>query len=268
VSTARVEDIELHYEEHGAGMPLLLIPGIPAVADDWRALSAPLSTSRRAIAFDNRGSGRSTVTEGPYSTEQLAADAAGLLDQLGVRRADVFGIALGGMVAQELALGWPERVDRLILGCTHAGLANAAPQPRETVRAFSLETDDWGERMRALAPLSFSAGYGADSLEAFIETKSRDVQDPAGYRAQINAALGHDTYDRLGEIGSPTLILTGDEDRVIPPLSSNVLHEAIPGSRLVEIEGAGHLFFIENPERTLELIEDFLAQPRQFLNGA
>jgi pimeloyl-ACP methyl ester carboxylesterase len=268
VSTARVEDIELHYEERGAGMPLLLIGGIPAVADDWRALSVPLSAKRRVIAFDNRGSGRSTATAGPYSTEQLAADAAGLLDRLGVRRADVFGVSLGGMVAQELALGWPERVDRLILGCTHAGLANAAPQPRETARAFSLETDDWAERMRALGPLAFTAGYDQGLLDAFIEKKSRDLQDPIGYQGQIDAALGHDTYDRLGEIASPTLVVTGDEDRVISPLSSNVLHEAIPSSRLVEIDGAGHLFFIEKPEQTIELIEDFLAQPRQFLNGA
>jgi pimeloyl-ACP methyl ester carboxylesterase len=258
VSTAQIEDIELHYEEHGAGMPLLLIGGIPAVADDWRPLAKPLSARRRVIAYDNRGGGHSTVTEGPYSTKQLAADAAALLDELGIRRADVFGISLGGMVAQELALGWPERVDRLILGGTHAGVANAAPQSRETGEAFSMETEDWGERVRALAPLAFSEGYDAELLEAFIEKKSRDVQDPGGYRAQIEAALGHDTYDRLHEIASPTLIVTGDEDRVIPPLSSNVMHEAIPGSRLVEIEGAGHLFFIEKPEESLELINGFL----------
>jgi pimeloyl-ACP methyl ester carboxylesterase len=162
------------------------------------------------------------------------------------------------MIAQELTLGWPERVDRLILGCTHAGIANAAPQPRETAQAFSMETGDWSERMRALAPLAFAEGYDAEQLEAFIEKKSLDAQDPAGYRGQIAAVLGHDTYDRLGEIASPTLILTGDQDRVIPPLSSAVLHEAIPGSRLAEIEGAGHLFFIEKPEESLELIEGFL----------
>jgi pimeloyl-ACP methyl ester carboxylesterase len=258
VSTVELDDIELSYEEHGAGMPLLLIAGIPAVADDWRSLAAPLSAGRRVIAFDNRGSGRSTVTEGPYSTEQMAADAADLLDRLGIRRADVFGVSLGGMIAQELALRWPERVDRLILGCTHAGIANAAPQPRETARVFSMKTDDWGERMRALAPLAFAEGYDAELLEAFIEKKSRDVQDPVGYQGQIDAVLSHDTYDRLGEIASPTLILTGDEDRIIPPLSSNVLHEAIPGSRLYEIEGAGHLFFVEKPEQTLEVIEGFL----------
>jgi pimeloyl-ACP methyl ester carboxylesterase len=258
VSTVQIEEIELHYEEHGAGMPLLLIGGIPAVADDWRTLAKPLSARRRVIAYDNRGGGQSTVTEGPYSTQQLAADAVALLDELAIRRADVFGMSLGGMIAQELALGWPERVDRLILGGTHAGIANAAPQSRETGEAFSMETEDWGERMRALGPLAFSDGIDPERLEAFIEKKSGDVQAPEGYRGQIAAVVGHDTYDRLDQIGSPTLVVTGDEDRVIPPLSSAVLHEAIPGSRLVEIEGAGHLFFIEKPEESLELINGFL----------
>lgn len=265
MSTADLGEIQLHYEEHGAGMPLLLTPGIPAIADDWGPLTRRLSAGRRVIAFDNRGSGTSTTTGGPYSTRQLAADAVGLLDHLGIRRADVFGISLGGMIAQELALGWPERVDRLILGCTHAGLAYSAPQPRETARAFSIETDDWAERMRALAPLAFSEQVEPATLAAFIEKKSKDVQDPEGYRAQIAAVLGHDAYERLAEIASPTLIVTGDDDRIIPALSSNVLHEAIPGSRLQEIEGAGHLFFIERPEETVRLVEDFLAQAEDFL---
>ncbi len=239
-------------------MPLLLIAGIPAVADDWRPLAKPLSARRRVIAYDNRGGGRSTVTEGPYSVEQLAGDAAALLDELGIRRADVFGMSLGGMIAQELAIGWPERVDRLILGCTHAGPKNSAPQPRETARAFAMETDDWGERIEALAPLAFAEGFDGDRLEEFIAKKSRDGQDPVGYRGQIDAALGHDTYERLGEITAPTLIVTGDEDRIVPPLSSAVLHEAISGSRLAEIEGAGHLFFIEKPGESLEVVEGFL----------
>jgi 3-oxoadipate enol-lactonase len=114
---------------------VLLIAGIPAVASDWAPLAERLAGGRRVIAYDNRGSGRSTVTPAPYSTRQLAADAAGLLDALSVARADVFGMSLGGMIAQELALGWPERVRRLILGCTHAGVEHAAPRPRETARA-------------------------------------------------------------------------------------------------------------------------------------
>ncbi len=249
----------LNVREHGeGGTPLLLIAGIPAVADDWDAIAVPLGRDRRVIAYDNRGGGASTVTPGPYTTAGLAADAVALLDALAIERADVFGMSMGGMVAQEVALLAPERVRRLVLGCTHAGLRHAARQPRETGRAFALETDDWAERIRALAPHAFASGVDADTLDAFIAKKSRDVQDPAGYRAQIAAVLGHDALDRLPRIGAPTLVITGDDDRVIPGESSEPLAGAIPGARLETIAGAGHLFFIEQPEDTLRVLREFL----------
>jgi pimeloyl-ACP methyl ester carboxylesterase len=107
VPTAALDGFELHYEERGSGRPLLLVAGIPAVASDWAPLAERLSGAGRVMAFDNRGSGSSTVTPGPYSSASLAADAVALLDHLGIKRADVFGMSLGGMIAQELALGWP-----------------------------------------------------------------------------------------------------------------------------------------------------------------
>ena len=257
---AELDDgLALGYIDRGEGQALLLIAGIPAVADDWDSLALPLSASRRVIAYDNRGSGRSSVTPGPYSTAQLAADAVALLDHLQIERADVFGMSMGGMIAQELALARPERVRRLVLGCTHAGVAHAAPQPRDTARAFAMQTDDWGERMRALAPFAFASGVDRDLLGRFIAKKSADAQDPAGYAAQIQAVLAHDTAARLGEISAPTLVLTGDDDRVIPGESSELLRERIPGARLEVIAGAGHLFFIERPAETLRLLEEFLA---------
>jgi 3-oxoadipate enol-lactonase len=258
VASARVGDVALHYVERGSGPPLLLVPGIPAIASDWAPLAERLSGARRVIAYDNRGSGESGVTPAPYTTAQLAADAVGLLDALEIDRADVFGMSLGGMIAQELALGWPQRVHRLVLGCTHCGLDHAARPDRDAGRAFAMETDDWGERMRALAPFAFADGVGTELLGPFIEKKVRDVQDPEGYRGQIAAALAHDTYDRLPQIECPTLIVTGDGDRVIPAASSDVLHERIPGSRLEVVAGAGHLFFLERPDESLRLLDEFL----------
>jgi pimeloyl-ACP methyl ester carboxylesterase len=258
VPVAAVGDLDLYYEERGAGRPLLLIAGIPGVASDWAALAERLSGSRRVIAYDNRGSGSSSTTPAPYTTAGLAADAAGLLDALGIERADVLGMSLGGMIAQELAIGWPERVGRLVLGCTHCGLAHAARPERDAGHAFAMETDDWGERMRALAPFAFAADAPPELLDPFIEKKVADVQDPEGYRGQIAAALAHDSYDRLPQIRCPTLILTGDDDRVIPGASSEVLRERIPGSRLEVIAGSGHLFFLEQPDESVRLLEDFL----------
>ena len=256
--SARLADIALHYTERGSGRPLLLVPGIPAIASDWAPLAERLAGSRRVIAYDNRGSGTSTVSPAPYTTAQLAADAAGLLDALEIERADVFGMSLGGMIAQELALGWPERVHRLVLGCTHCGVEHAARPDREAGRAFAMETDDWAERMRALAPFAFAAGAREELLGPFIEKKAADVQDPEGYRGQIAAALGHDAYDRLPQIEAPTLIVTGDDDRVIPGAGSEVLHERIAGSRLAVVAGAGHLFFLERPDESVRLLEEFL----------
>jgi pimeloyl-ACP methyl ester carboxylesterase len=258
VPTAELGDLDLHYEERGSGPAMLLVAGIPAVASDWAPLAERLSVSRRAIAFDNRGSGRSTVTPGPYSTALLAADAVALLDHLGIERADVFGMSLGGMIAQEMALRWPDRVDRLVLGCTHCGVRHSAPMPRDTARAFAMETGDWGERMRALAPFAFARKVDPVLLERFIEKKTRDVQDPEGYRAQIAAVLGHDTHDRLPQIAHPTVILTGDDDQVIPAAGSEVLHERIADSLLYVIRGAGHLFFLERPRETLRALETYV----------
>jgi 3-oxoadipate enol-lactonase len=258
VPAAALDALDLYYEERGSGRPLLLVAGIPAIASDWAPLAERLSGSRRVIAFDNRGSGRSTVTPGPYSTALLAADAVALLDHLGIERADVFGMSLGGMIAQEIALTRPDRVDRLVLGCTHCGVRHAAPMPRETGRAFAMETDDWALRMRSLANFAFARGVDRALLERFVEKKANDVQDPEGYRAQIAAVLSHDTWDRLPRIERRTLILTGDDDRVIPAASSDVLHERIPDSLLYVVTGAGHLFFVERPDETVRALETFV----------
>jgi len=256
---ADLDELSLHYEDQGSGRPLLLIAGIPAVASDWEPLAGRLAQAgHRVISYDNRGSGQSTVTPGPYSTGQMAADAVALLNHLEIDSADVFGMSMGGMIAQELALAAPARVRRLVLGCTHAGVAHAARPCREAGEAFALQTDDWPERMRALAPFAFARAVEPAMLAAFIAKKSADVQDPVGYRAQIDAVLAHDTAARLGAIHAPTLVLTGDDDRVIPGVSSEILCQRIPAAELAELAGSGHLFFIERPDATLALLLGFL----------
>ena len=255
---AKVRDLELYYEEQGEGPPILLVAGIPAIASDWGPLVERLAPRRRVIAYDNRGSGRSTVTPGPYTTAQLAEDAVTLLDHLGIERSDVFGMSLGGMIAQEMALRHPERVRRLVLGCTHAGFAHAMQPSDEVLRAFAIETDDWATRIRTLAPFAFASGADRRLLERFIAKKARDVQDPAGYAAQIQAVLDHDAVRRLAEVKSPTLVLTGDDDRIIPGANSEGLADGIPNAQLKVIAGAGHLFFIERPDETVRILEAFL----------
>jgi 3-oxoadipate enol-lactonase len=249
---AQLADVQLYYEDRGEGPPVLLIAGIPAVVSDWEPVAAELAQAgHRVIAYDNRGGGQSTVTPGPYTTRQLADDAVGLLDYLDIERADVFGMSLGGMIAQELAINAPERVKHLVLGCTHAGVAHAAPMPRETGRAFAMQTDDWSQRMAALAPKAFHADADPDLVEAFVAKKSLDVQDEVGYDAQVQAALTHDAADRLHEIAAPTLVMTGDGDQVIPGSSSDLLAQRIPDARLHTVANTGHLYFIERPQESL-----------------
>jgi pimeloyl-ACP methyl ester carboxylesterase len=130
--------------------------------------------------------------------------------------------------------------------------------PRATGRAFALQTDDWGERIRALAPHAFASGVDPALLAAFIEKKTGEPQPTAGYEGQIAAVLAHDSFDRLPAIPAPTLVLTGADDRVIPAASSDVLAERIPGARLEVIPGAGHLFFVEKPAETDRVLDAFL----------
>jgi 3-oxoadipate enol-lactonase len=257
---AALNGVLLHYEETGDGPPLLLIAGIPAIASDWLALAEALAGTHRVIAFDNRGSGESDAPPGPYTTAELADDAAALLDALGAVPADVFGMSMGGMIAQELALRHPGSVRRLVLGCTHASTRTAVRPPKEASRAFAAEVG-WTERMRLLSPFAFTEEVDAGLLERFIEKKSGDVQSEEGYRAQIAAVLAHDASERLAGIGHETLVVTGDYDRVIPAANSDLLASEIPNARLVVIPGAGHLFFVERPGETLAELRAFLDGP-------
>jgi pimeloyl-ACP methyl ester carboxylesterase len=255
---ARSDDVGIYYGEHGDGPALLLVPGIPAISSDWFPFAHRLKERFHVVVYDNRGSGRSDAPAGPYSTPQLAGDAVALLDTLGIERAHVFGVSLGGMIAQELAIRFPERADRLVLGSTHAGYKDAVRPRREVTHAFAFETDDWAERMRALAPFAFAPGVDPQLLARFIDKKSGDVEPDHGYRGQIAAVLTHDAVDRLASIEQPTLVIAGSQDQIIPPENSEVLCERIPRARLEVVDGAGHLFFIERPERTLEVLDAFL----------
>jgi pimeloyl-ACP methyl ester carboxylesterase len=165
------------------------------------------------------------------------------------------------MIAQQFALDFPHVTSRLVLACTHAGLRHSLPPSRDVAKAFQLPTEDWGERIRALAVYAFAPGFAereSDTYAAFVRKKSQDRQPLYAYRRQLEASLTHDTYDRLPEIACPTLVITGLEDLVIPAENSRVLADRIPNARLIAVRNAGHLFFIEKPAETVATIRDFL----------
>ncbi len=262
---ARVGDIDLYFEVHGAGPPLLLLEGLGYSLWMWDELLPELARRFQVIAFDNRGVGRSDKPPGPYSTAGMADDAAGLLARLGVARAHVLGISMGGMIAQEMVIRHPALVDRLILGATSFGGPESVPAPPET-RAL-LMADPSGvspeEAVRRNMEVAFAPGWTTrhpDAFDRWVRRRLEWLPPREAWLAQFHAILGHDTSNRLGTIDRPTLVCSGDQDRVVPVENSRRLAARIPGVRLVLFQGAGHLFFIEQAEQFTQVLVDFLEE--------
>lgn len=261
---ARRSDLELYYESTGAGAPVLLVMGLGMNATGWWRTVPVLAERLRVLAFDNRGMGRSGATPGPYSTAQLADDAVAVLEAAGEPSAHVYGISLGGMIAQELALRHPDRVRSLVLGATTPGGALGVPADAATLAFF--------ERRAAMPPeeavwASVPYNYGPGGRERHAGRIGEDIVERLrfpfaadAYRAQLAAAMGHDVADRLGAIGAPTLVVHGDADRMVPTANGRRLAEEIPGARLIELPGAGHLYFTDAPQADRDVLA-FLTEP-------
>ncbi|MBN2463160.1 MAG: alpha/beta fold hydrolase [Dehalococcoidia bacterium] len=260
--TVKVGDINIYYETHGDGEPLLMIQGYGQYAGHWTTLIPPFSKEYRVIVFDNRGTGRSDKPEAAYAMKMMAADARGLLDAIGIEAAHVFGVSMGGMIAQEFALNYPDRVISLVLGCTQCGGAKAVPPTPEAL-AFLFSTEmaklSVAERARQTAPWLWSKEFinkYPEAVEAYVEITSKYPTPPHGFACQAQAITGHNTYDRLPEIKAPTLVIVGSGDRIIQPENSKILASVIPGAELVIVPNAGH-GFTESLEATKAIL-DFL----------
>jgi 3-oxoadipate enol-lactonase len=260
VETALNGDVRIAYEVHGEGQPLLLMHGLGYGRWGWEPLAAPLAERFRVVLYDNRGIGASDKPPGPYTAVDLAADAVAVLDAAGLRTAHVVGTSLGGMAAQELALGWPDRVDRLVLACTTPGGSSAYPLPEPTQRLFA---EAWAlepeARLRRFVENALAPGAPEELVARITALRLAHPPDPDGWQAQAAAGASHDAFDRLEAVAAPTLVVHGTEDAVVDPRNSELLAERIPKARLEWIDGAGHLLFWEHPERFLALVEEFLA---------
>ena len=260
--TARIGDIDVSYASRGEGPALLFIMGLTGSSGHWRDLPDRLA-GFRVVTYDNRGAGKTSAPPGPYSTAQLAGDALGLLDHLGIEQAAVFGVSMGGMIAQELALRAPERVTKLVLGCTSPGGPHALPPEPEVVAAFGgVGQGNAEETVRRLLALNFSARFleeQPDVFEELVEYGLRTRMKTAGYQGQVAAVVGHHAAPRLGALRVPTLILTGDADRLIPAGNAELLAAAIVGARRKTFPGVGHMFWIEAALQTEAAIRGFLA---------
>ena len=238
------------YESRGRGDALLLIAGLGRDRRMWDAQVPALSERLRVVTFDNRGVGESARPAGPYSAAQMAADALGLLDVLEIERAHVAGASLGGLIAQEIALSCPERVERLALLCTHAGRPLAVPMAQDVLAAIVPDPNaDPLERLVGAMRLAYGDSFwreNAAALAAAAASRLSSLPGPESWWAQAAAGAGFSWSGR--RLLLPTLVLTGDEDRIVPAMNSAALRRLIPGSELAVFAGGGHYFFLEQAE--------------------
>ncbi|KJS31483.1 MAG: hypothetical protein VR64_11900 [Desulfatitalea sp. BRH_c12] len=252
----------VYYESHGAGEPLIMIRGLGSNADHWYAQVPDLSGHYRVITFDNRGIGRSSDSGEPFSIQDLAQDTVDLMDALAIERAHVLGVSLGGMIAQEIAIAYPQRVMGLILVATHCGgehMVNAAEEVTEKIRRMVFE-GSVAARAEA-AEAFFAPRTMLERPQVVEEYAAVSTKYPPGtdiLKRQWHAVSNHDTYDRLHRIAAATLVLTGAEDVLIPPANATRLSERIPRANLRVIAGGGHQILIEQPVACNEAILAFL----------
>ncbi len=245
--------MKLAWERHGSGEPLLLIQGLGYARWGWEPVVPGLAESFEVLLFDNRGIGESDAPPGPYTAAELAQDAAQVLEEAGVERAHVLGTSLGGMVAQELALAAPERVDRLVLACTTPGGPESFPMPEQTVKLLTS-----GATLRQFVENALAPEPNQEIVERILRHREATAQPFDAWSAQAAAGAAFDALDRVAGIAAPTLILHGTEDAVVDSRNTALLALRIPDARVELFPGGGHLFFWEQPDRFVEVVTEFL----------
>jgi pimeloyl-ACP methyl ester carboxylesterase len=268
--TAKVGDINIYYEVHGKGEALVLIMGLGGSSVWWFRQVPVFSQQYRVVAFDNRGTGQSDKPDMPYTMEMMAADVAGLLENIGIKTAHVFGVSMGGMIAQHFAIRYPERVSSLILGCTTCGGPHSLMPDAEAMSALSdiehMQRQTPEERVREMLPFILSQEFinkNERLIEQFIAKVTEYVTPLHGYMRQVEAIMGHDTYERLPEIKVPTLVIAGDADRLVPVENSRLLASRIPRAELVILKKMGHGFWVEAETEANKVVLDFLRRHRR-----
>lgn len=259
---AKINNLDIHYEElRGEGEPLLLIAGLGGDYSSWLPVADELAKDFRLILFDNRGAGRSSVPEAPYTIREMAADAANLLDILKIESAHLIGHSMGGYIAQEFAINYPERVKKLVLEATapiSSTRNNLLFENFSRFRREGMELEDWLRvwmfwlfRPRSLAEKIFVVTYLRESLAYPY------FQTPEGFQGQVEAIDSFDTRDRLAEIKAKTLVVTGKEDILIKEKESGLLLQGIDGSVPLRLETA-HCIHLEEPKAFSEEVSGFL----------
>jgi pimeloyl-ACP methyl ester carboxylesterase len=252
---ANVNGININYRIEGEGEPLLLICGLGADMSMWKYQLSAFKKQHKLIMFDNRGAGGSDKPVGPYSMKQLADDAIALLDNLGVGKAAVLGYSLGGMIAQEVAINYPERVSKLILCSTMPCHDQESGLTAEATKLSGLSPFRY---LRAILALAFKSRFWRTE-QLIMRTLKSSKAARQGRVAQSAAIATFNSLDRLHLVKAPTLVVVGTDDRLIRPSSSEVLARRIPNAKLAKVEGGSHDMCIERSRAFNAEVLNFLA---------
>ena len=258
------QGVRIYWEETGAGSPLLLIMGLGYTHEMWYRTTPLVAKHFRTILFDNRGVGQSDLPPGPYPIATMAADAAAVLDAAGVQSADIYGISMGGMIAQEFAIQYPSRVRKLILGCTACGgpkVVRAEPEVNQVLMMRGNMTVEEG--IQAGVPFIYDPGTPRARIDEDLAIRRRTYPQPDAYLAQLQGVLMWESYSRLNQIKAPTLVIHGETDRLVPPGNGKLIADSIPGARLVMIPHASHIYMTDQPEASHRAVMDFLLDRKE-----
>lgn len=255
---AENDSVKIFWDAEGSGAPILLLAGLGRASNAWYRTRPVLNQGYRTIAMDNRGAGQSDAPPGPYSIEQMAADASAVLKAASVNTAHVMGLSMGGMIAQEFALKYPSKVRSLILGCTKPGGPESVPTEKEAQRVLATRNSDPDEFGAAVRPYIYHPSTSAERIEEDMVQRREWYPSSEAYSAQLRAISAWDSYSRLSEITAPTLVIHGENDRLIPAQNAKLLASRIRAAKLVIIPKASHIFTTDQTEAAHAAILEFL----------
>ncbi|MCO4253356.1 alpha/beta fold hydrolase [Pseudarthrobacter raffinosi] len=256
----RMGESEVWWDTVGDGTPVLLISGLSSPSDSWFRLVPLLAPHHRVITFDNLGTGRTQTPPGPFTMSMLADAAVGVVQASGASQVRVVAISMGGLIAQELALAHPDLVSSLVLVSTHAGAPHMVSDRASldaVARAAELSPD---ERTSYLASLAYAKHTGVDKINEDLAVRAQRPTSEEGYRGQLAAAGEWERLDELSEIACPTLLLHGEQDRLVSVENARQLAQAISGARLTVLPECGHQLFTDQLEAGAHTVLDFLAE--------
>ena len=259
--TQTVGDVDLYYELHGAGQPIVLIHGLAGDCDAWNSQVEVFSKDYRVLAFDNRGAGRSSAPDYPYTTKHFADDTIGLMDAVGITEpAHVVGRSMGGAIAQEITLAYPDRVRSLVITASFGKLDRYGYQIlsniNEVVKAQGFAAAARHQSLFFFPPAYFNENQ--EQLDAFEERLTNAAGPVRGYSNATHACLTHDSLDRLHQVKCPALVMTGGRDVLCAADASRAIAERIPNCKLRVYEEASHFFLVQCYEESMADLKNFI----------